>query len=242
MYMRKVLLVTFCCIFSLTALSASSQEEDSDEYFQHEDAIYQYQTQAYDILHTFQDNTWIPAEHIQAIQLIINRLNNQPSPQALKPIHQVLRCYQALALLCDEKNKRTKTPTKKQLALSELLMKRAAIITKIARAAYPAALAALVNYNLGTYLGRQPTPEELARFKEQERSLIQKRNTELEQLNQELFVVEKKILKDPRNQFTKYATTILAITGVIALTLAAIRTIDLLRPRRTHNNHLTLKA
>jgi len=214
--------------------------DETENSFEMEDALYGYQTQAYDILHTFQDHRWIPQEHVRSIELIINRLNNNPSPQSLRPIHQVLRCYQALALLCTDKKEHQTTPSKKQLRMSQLLEQRATIITQIGHAAYPAAIATLITYNLAAYLKRDPTPDEKRSYEEQAQALIEKRNATLEILNKELFEVEKKILKDPRSGFIRYGTTVLAITGVVAVMAGVIRLIQTLRPKHNNQRPLTL--
>jgi hypothetical protein len=208
-------------------------ENDASSFaLEAEDEIYEYQTQAHDILHTFQEQPWIGYEHIRTIELIIHRLNNSPSPHILKPIRQVLRCYQALSLLCIDKKNTQQEPSKKQKHMLTLLTQRATIITQIAHAAYPSALAALVVHNVAAYLKRPPTPEELESYADQEKILIQKRNTALEILNKQLFEVEKKILKDPRSAVNKYGTAALAITGVIAVLLGIVSTVKILLPHK----------
>ncbi|MEI7580787.1 MAG: hypothetical protein WCJ17_03230 [bacterium] len=241
------LLLALCCGISISPSlychNEKNPEDDTDASslaLEAEDEIYEYQTQAHDILHTFQEQPWIGHEHIRAIELIIHRLNNTPSPHILKPIRQVLRCYQALSLLCADKKNAQQEPSKKQKNMLALLTQRAAIITQIAHAAYPSALAALVVHNLAAYLKRPPTPEELESYADQEKILIQKRNTALEILNKQLFEVEKKILKDPRSAANRYGTAVLAITGVVAVLLGIVRTVEMLRSRTKEKERYTL--
>jgi|GEM_PF-5080628 len=238
-----ILLLALCCGISasqsLYCNNEKHPEDDTDASsfaLEAEDEIYEYQTQAHDILHTFQEQPWIGREHIRAIELIIHRLNNTPSPHILKPIRQVLRCYQALSLLCTDK-KNVQQPSKKQKYMLALLAQRATIITQIAHASYPSALAALVVHNLASYLKRPPTPEELERYADQEKILIQKRNATLEILNKQLFEVEKKILTDPRSMVNRYGTAALAITGVVGVLLGIVRTVEMLRSRKKSVNN-----
>jgi hypothetical protein len=238
LFLSALIFVCSSVPVNIYATDEPEQElEDFQDHFASEDLVYEYQTQAYDILHIFQDHTWVPAQHVRSLELIINRLNNNPSPHTLKPIHQVLRCYQALAFLCTEKKTITAQPSKKQRAMLTLLARRAEVITKIGHAAYPAALAALINYNLAAYLHHEPTPEEVAYYQEQEKMLIEKRNAALNTLNQELFEIEKQILKDPQSKFVRYATPLMTIIGAAALFVGVVRGIDAIRARSatTHN-------
>lgn len=229
----KHILFIFCIIPFGSSLATEPEADDVFTPPEHEDQAYSYLTYAYDILEVFQSHPWIGQEHSARLQVIINRLRDNPSPQILQTVHHVLRCYNALANACPENpTDATFTPTLKQEILLDLLDQRAALTKEIAEAAYPSAIATLIMHNLKAYLNHEPTAQEREALSQQHARVLAAKEEKIKVLNKKLFEIEKELLKDRRTLAQRYGPSLAVIAGVICTGLLISKTLNALHRKK----------